>query len=170
MKYILLIVLIGCLEFSCAQELTIEQLKSREIAEEVATKYFGENFKQKKIGLFSSGDKRFVMLEKRGDNTYYKLNAEYSNGIINIVEDTLYNESTSLTLKIFDTSNYNSEFVSFTSDLYKDGYDISRGDFSYFVLFYEGKRYGELRLSVFVKPVPFDADIYYYFVESLFTN
>lgn len=155
------------MQLSCAQQLTTEQIKSRKIAEEVVKSIFGDNFKQKTIGVFSSGDEDFLILEKRGENTYYEIKAEYFKGSTNIIGDTLYNESRSLFIKIFDTSNYNKGFISFSSDLYKNGYDMSRGNFSYFVLYFEGERYGESRLSIFVIPTPFDAEIYYYFVESL---
>ena len=170
MKFIVLITFIGFMQFSFAQELTYEQTKSREIAQKVAKEYFGKDFKQKKIAIFSSGDEQFTILEKRNKNTYYQVKAKYSKDRIDLISDTLFTDTSDLLQKIFDTSKYKKSFVTFSSDLYKDGYEMARGNISYFVLFYEGERYGELRLSVFVIPVPFDPEIYYYFVESLLIN
>ncbi len=69
---------------------------------------------------------------------------------------------------MFQISNYKQDYITFDSDFFKPEYEISSGNITYFVLVDENKkRYGEARLSVFIKPNPIPTDIYLYLVNRI---
>lgn len=71
-------------------------------------------------------------------------------------------KSDSILEKAFDKKLYHKEYITFNSPFYKYNHAQSEGNLTYFYLYKEGIKYGEARLSVFIKPNPIDNQIYDY--------
>lgn len=90
------------------------------------------------------------------------------NGETRILKDTTLNLSGELAKRMFDKTIYRDDFITFDSDFFKPEYEASSGNITYFVMKDKhGKRYGEARLSIFIKPNPIDSAVYSYLVERL---
>ena len=70
---------------------------------------------------------------------------------------------------MFDKTVYHDGFITFDSDFYQpNGYELASGNLTYFVFKDEnGFKYGEAKLSVFIKPNPIDGDVYFYLVSQI---
>lgn len=151
---------------SCAQPLTKEELASRDAADYVISKHFKDKVKNKDYIVFSVGDAQFIILTKN-QNTYLEYYFDKSREET-VVLDTLFQNDTEVFKRMFDKSSYHKDYISFGSDFYKNGYEISSGNITYFsYVTRHGKRYGESRLSFFIKPIPIEPDIYFYFTERI---
>lgn len=163
---LLFLITIFSSNISCSQKLDKADLKSRNIAHSVVYKHFKEEVKNKNYIIFSVSDEKFIVtIENKNsyDELYY--DSTKNNSVIDKVTYDIKNE---LMNKIFDKSNYKKDFISFNSDYFKPEYDASSGNITYFVYnTLDGKKYGEARLSMIVKPNPIPADIYMHYVKRI---
>jgi len=152
---------------SCAQKLSKENEMSRLAAENVIDKYLKNEVKDKNYIVFSSGDIQFVVLVKDSDS-YHEYFIDNSDKGSAYMQDTLFQSKDELFKKMFDLDSYHKSYTSFDSEFYKNGYEISSGNITYFALVTKDRaKYGESRLSFYVKPNPIDAEVYLYFTERL---
>ncbi|TYA74955.1 hypothetical protein [Seonamhaeicola marinus] len=71
----------------------------------------------------------------------------------------------------FDKNKYHKDFITLNSDFYKDGYEISNGNPTYFFFAdKEGNKYGESKLTALIKPNPIDSELYTYLLTSTLKN
>ena len=171
MKIFVGFILLALSFHACSQRLTEEELSSRRMAQTVVDKYLGDLVQNKNYIVFSSGDDQFLILVENEDS-YHEYYIDKSNGMDQVIRrDTIIEANNDLFTKMFESTSYRRDYISFRSDFYKDGYEISSGNITYFALVTsDGTRLGESRLSMFVKPTPMDAKIYLYFVERLLAN
>lgn len=119
--------------------------------------------------VFSVADENYIILindEKSVHEFYIQL---LKNEEILIISDSIVQISEELTNIMFNKSAYKEKFISFNSDFYKSGFEVSSGKIIYFV--FKGKnkkKYGESRLSFFVKPNPINSLVYSYFVTRFY--
>jgi len=117
--------------------------------------------------VFSVADKYFIVLLKK-QGSFMEYHIQLDNERIKVLTDTVVQLSGELGNRIFDKTMYKKEFITFDSDFYKSGYEISSGNITYFVFKdKEGERFGESRLSMLIKPNPIDSAIYSYFVKRI---
>lgn len=169
MKFIILM-LCGLLYLSgCSQPLSEVDLMSREKAETVLN---SELIKGKINGnnhiVFSAADKDFIILvqEASGFKEYYVKMGESQK--TELVSQTTVKLSNQLATSVFDKTKYKEGFITFSSDFYESGYEISSGNITYFVFKDKnGERHGESRLSMLIKPNPIDSSVYSYFVKRI---
>lgn len=119
--------------------------------------------------IFSVADREFLVVVKDADSyvEYFLAKEEGSSEIK--LEYTEIKKSSNIFNKMFNKSNYKKEFITFDSDFFKpNGYELSSGNITYFVFKNKiGEKYGEARLSVFIKPNPIDQEVYLYLVNQV---
>ncbi len=151
------------------QKLTGYYAESREKADLVFDKIILNQVNQScPYLLFSSGNKHYLIILDRG--THYTIVRANLDLIDKVEIKKVKNEikPNELLAKAFDFSVYKSEFISFESDFFKEGYEIARGNPTYFVVKDKNKkRYGEYVLSFFVSPVPYNKKVYGYITSTL---
>lgn len=168
MKGILIIFFCSFSIVACSQQLNEADKQSRQKADKVVESQLKEEIEGRNHIIFSVADKDFIVLvENTGSYKEYYIRS-IDNGEVKILKDTTLSLSGELAKKMFDKTIYRDDFVTFDSDFFKPEYEASSGNITYFVLKdKQGKRYGEARLSVFIKPNPIDSSVYSYFVERL---
>lgn len=169
MKFALLILCCSMYLIGCSQSLSEADLISREKVEIILNdELISDNVKKKDHIVFSVADQNFIVLVKELDayREYYIKMEEGEN--FEILSDIIVQLSNELTNSMFDKTKYNEGFITFNSSFYKDGYEVSSGNITYFVFKdKKGNRYGESRLSMLVKPNPIDSSIYSYFIKRI---
>ena len=165
---VILIIFCSFLYFSgCSQSLSDADITSRKKAEIVLNnEVINYKVKGKEHIIFSIADKDFIILVKEGDlyNEYYIKMTK--NNVVKILSNTTVQLSKELANSMFNEAQYKKGFTTFSSDFYDSGYELSAGNITYFVFKDEkGRRFGESRLSVFIKPNPIDSLVYNYFVK-----
>ena len=167
MKFILLIFCGSVCLFSCSQSLSEADLISRKRAEIVLDdELISNNVKGNDHIVFSVADKNFIVLVKVEDSfrEYYIQMADSEK--IKVLNDTIVQLSSELANSMFDKTKYKEGFITFNSDFYDSGYEVSSGNITYFVFKdKKGRKYGESRLSILIKPNPIDSSVYTYFVK-----
>ncbi len=147
------------------QELEEEDLNSRNNAESIISNYLSDKATNKKHIIFSVSEKYFLVLVENIDS-YEEIYLSNEEGIV--IKRTKFKKPKDLFEKIFNVDNYKKGFINFNSDFFSDGIEISIGSVTYFVMKDElGKRYGESRLCMLIKPNPIDLDIHYYFTKRI---
>lgn len=171
MKKLMLFVLLSISFLSCRQNLTKEELNSRNAAQSVVEKYLSDVVRNKNYIVFSAGDDQFVFLIQDNDTFHeYYIDQSKEQGQM-VIRDTVIEGNEDLFSKMFDRDLYRKEYISFRSDFYKNGYDVSSGNITYFAFVTKDHtRLGESRLSMFVKPTPMAPEIYLYFVNRILKN
>lgn len=164
-KIIIITLCFSCFNISCAQKLSEIDMTSRQNAESIINTYFSDKVENSSYVVFSIADKDFVVvIEKEKAYKEYYIRKDSTEKNIQI-KDTIYNKSNALFKKMFNKELYHKEFITFTSDFFKPEYELAKGNSTYFVLKNEEKRYGEVRLTVFVQPNPIDFEVYNYLVH-----
>jgi hypothetical protein len=152
----------------CSQTLSEADLMSREKAETVLnSEPFNGQIKGNHI-IFSAADKDFIVLVQvaNGFKEYYLKMRESQKP--ELVSETTVELSNQLAASVFDKTKYKEGFITFSSDFYESGYEVSSGNITYFVFKdRNGERHGESRLSMLIKPNPIDSSIYSYFVKRM---
>ncbi|GMQ31698.1 hypothetical protein [Algoriphagus confluentis] len=164
MKIIILFICFFLHSIAWSQTLTDEDLKSRKIADSLINDHLQKEIKDKKHVLLLVDNEKMVIVIKNSDS----FKEFYLNKNTGIINETILLPSDPIINKMFDKSIYKKGFTTFDSEFFKFGYEISSGSITYFVFKDEvGRRYGEAKLSVFIKPNPVDTDVYAYFVNRL---
>lgn len=151
-------IIFSFITFNSNAQINSSDLKSREIANDVINHIFSKELDNKNYVIYSNSDKLFFVVVENQDN--YK---EYfiSNEVNPVkMEVRTINKPNSLYLKMFNKSNYKTDYVTFKSEMYNKGYEATFGNLVYFAYHnLDGKTYGEFRLSIITKPSPIDKDI-----------
>lgn len=171
MKILAILMFISISFQACSQQLAMEELESRKKAQIIVDEYLSYQVKDKDYILFSSDDAFFIIFVK-DSNSFHEYYIDNSNEFVQVTRrDTIIVGENELYNKMFDVSSYRKDYTSFRTEFYKNGYDISSGSYTYFVMVTNsGVRIGECRLSMFVKPTPMAAEIYLYFVNRMLKN
>ncbi|WP_273016016.1 MULTISPECIES: hypothetical protein [Leeuwenhoekiella] len=152
---------------SCSQKLDRSELISRQSAERIIENTdLAQKVRGSSYVLFSISDIFYIVIVE-GEKTYeeYYINSEKGN---KLVKKATYKKSDELLKKMFNSDNYKNEFISFDSEFFGSGYELSSGNLTYFVLKNEeGERYGEARLSILIEPNPIDDEVYNYLTQKL---
>ncbi|GGZ39348.1 hypothetical protein GCM10007049_35920 [Echinicola pacifica] len=164
MRILTLLILCSFSIQACSQRLSEADLRSRKVADSLLESQLQKEIEGKSHVIFSVADKEMIVVVKNTDS----FKEFYLNKDTGIIKDTTLMASDPVIIKMFDKSIYREGFTTFNSGFFESGYEISSGSITYFVFKDEqGKRYGEARLSVFIKPNPVDTEVYAYFVEKL---
>lgn len=168
MKGILIIFFCSFSIVACSQQLSEADKQSRQKADNVVKSQLKGEIEGSNHIIFSVADKDFIILVENPSSYREYYIRSMDDGETKILKDTTLSLSGELAKKLFDKTIYRDDFVTFDSDFFKPEYEASSGNITYFVLKdRQGKRYGEARLSVFIKPNPIDSSVYSYFVERL---
>lgn len=154
---------------SCADGLSKDKRISRLKADNVIKESLSGKTKNNDYIVFSSGDEQYVILIKESDSLHeYFIDRSIDKNNVHFLIDTVFKSDSYLFKKMFDVGSYMEGYISFDSDFYKNGYDVSSGRITYFVYVSNtGKRFGEARLSFFISPNPIDPEIYLYFTGRI---
>lgn len=168
MKTINLLTLLLCSLLSlcsCSQSMNEEDIISREKADNIIRKKLEKETNGRNYVLFSIANSNYIVIVENKDNysEYFIKNSS------DVVIGTTYDKQDKLFEKMFNTSIYKKEFITFESSFFKPkGYEMSSGNITYFVFKDKNrKRYGECRLSVLIKPNPIDSEIYVFLSKKL---
>jgi len=161
--------LIFCFTFclsACSQN---ESIDHSSLVVKSVEKLLDQNLAGHQYIVFSLADTKFIIIVKNG-NQYdeFYLVKKTKDEIPKLVSKVTKNQD-DLFEKMFNKNIYEKEFVTFDSDFYKpNGYELSSGNLTYFVFKdKERKKYGEAKLSFFIKPNPIDTEIYGYFISQI---
>lgn len=136
---------------------------SRDRSEFILKEYFSDSLMFYNHLLYSIADKWYLIIIEKPicfEEYYIKQDSMIGYKKSNAKQ---INKSNTILQKAFDYSLYHKGFINFNSDFYKTGYELSQGNITYFFLRDKnGNKYGEARLSVFVKPNPINEDVYDY--------
>jgi hypothetical protein len=143
MKCLLLLFLSGMSLSSCSQEKNIGQvdLITMNKADSVISKSFSKKVENKAYCIFSIVDQYYLITIDNGDHysEHY-----YSYGDDSPLHDTVYSKPHKTLDKMFDKTIYRKGFTTFDSDFFKEGYDMAKGNKTYFVLVDKnGDKHGE---------------------------
>lgn len=152
---------------SCASQITEADKLSRMKADNLLKQEFVKDTQDSKL-LFSISDKWYMVITKKEgayNDYYYEVD---SLNTINEIQKPKEPLNKTLMNKAFNFSQYNKSFTTFESSKYKNNYELSQGNKTYFVVLNdEGNRYGEFALSVIIEPTPINKEVYYYLVTRL---
>lgn len=85
-----------------------------------------------------------------------------------IFNRSVVNSQEVLMSRAFKENYYHEGYIDFSTDYFSNGYDLSIGGQTYFVFFDEnGKKHGEAKLTLFVKPNPIEQELYLYLTREL---
>ncbi len=166
LKYFSIIALLALM--SCSAKLSNVDNESRFNADKTVSLFLSDDIKDCKHIIFSVAEKDFIIIVEK-PNYYVEYFYNKSKNIVNVKKDkVIYNKPNELFKKMFNKDIYRKEFITFNSDFFSPEYEISSGNITYFVLKDEkSKRYGEARLSFFIKPNPIDAEVYLYLTNRI---
>jgi len=152
-----------CLSNVTGQQVGEADIFSRRKAESVVNKHLGNKADKHCHLVFSVSDSWYlIIIEKEGSFEEYYIKADTLKSS-RLVKTSTVAKSNELLKKAFNPNLYYKGYVTFDSDFYKSGYEMSEGNITYFYFKdKKGNKYGESRLSVFIKPNPIDDQIYNY--------
>lgn len=149
-------------QHSFSQLVTSEDSLSRVRADIIVTEVIGEEIRGKCYLLLSIADKYYLIMTKVGE--YYKEYYVIDSKIVKerrrkLSKDTIIENA-------FDTTGYRTKFLSLNSSDFE--YEVAdlRPTYFYFSDL-NGKKYGESRLTILIKPVPIKGEIYYHLLVKL---
>jgi len=151
-----------------SQELKFTDSLSIIKSENIVKSHFTESIKNNNYLLFSIADKWYLIIIDKSN--YYEQHFINTDSIVGNIKDSisLIKKPDILLQSAFEKSIYKKEYINFSSDFFKNGYDLAEGNSTYFYLKEKNcVKYGESRLSVFVKPNPIDEKIYDYLRNAL---
>lgn len=153
---------------SCSAKLTSADIISRTNADKIIEENELDNVKGFNHIIFSVAEKDFIIIVEKQDCYIEYFYKKGNDNIITKNTKVIYNKPNDLLKKIFNKTIYKKDFITFNSKFFSPQYEISSGNITYFVFKDEkDKRYGEARLSFFIKPNPIDAEIYLYLTNQI---
>ncbi|WP_296151655.1 hypothetical protein [uncultured Flavobacterium sp.] len=168
MKFIKILVICFFVLSSCSSRLSDIDRFSRNNADKVVDSIFGDEIKGFNYLIFSVAEKDFIIIIEKSNSYeeyFYNDKIEYSKIIENKI---IYKKEDVFFKKMFNKDIYNKEFITFNSKFFNPSYEISSGNITYFVFKNEkGHRFGEARLSFFIKPNPIEPDIYIFLTNEI---
>ncbi|MDB5142981.1 MAG: hypothetical protein JWQ66_1694 [Mucilaginibacter sp.] len=141
---------------------------SREKSEVIVKNNF-RNLIGNKYLLFSISDRWYLIIAKKS-NKYYEYYLDSDTSKVrrsSTIKATKVVSISRVLSKAFDEKSYQKDYITFNSPFYRHNHAESDGNITYFYLMIDGVKYGEARLSVFIKPNPIDKDVYDYLRISL---
>lgn len=171
MKKILLIFCVLSCGYTYTQELNEFELKSREKADLVFKQVAESQSKESPYILLSTSNSNYLLIIKRKTHyTKIKVTLDTNDSIkIESIKSLGLKDKT--LEKAFNSSIYHKGFIGFQSEFYKNGYELSSGATTYFVMKDKHhNRFGESCLSVIIKPNPIDIEIYSYLLMTLIND
>lgn len=162
MKVFFVLIYLLLFQHSFSQLVTRGDSLSRVRADIIVTEVIGDEISGKCYLLFSIADKYYLIITKVGK--YYK---EYYIVDREIVKEKYCRVSKDTIIEhAFDTTGYRTEFLSLNSLDFK--YEVADLEPTYFYFRdLNGKKYGESRLTLLIKPVPIKGKIYYHLLDKL---
>lgn len=154
---------------SCAQDDGIgkEDLKIRSNVDSLIHIKFQKFVGNSNYAVFSIINQNSYLILVENERNYKEYYFDKKENNVNL--GMTYQKPNKLFNKLFDLKSYDRKFTTFYSKFYqeKDDY-LARGNSTYFVVKDSiGNRYGEMRLSVFVQPIPIEAEVYLYLVNRI---
>lgn len=174
MKNYILLVIFSISLYGCGQSQDLSELDkmARKNAQTVLQdSKVSKQIEGKPYLLFSIKDHWYMIVVKNDE--YIKeiyANLESSNKVVLTGSDKISKPVKDLN-NAFDKGEYHKGFITLNSDYYKDGYEISSGNPTYF--FYsdkDGNKHGESKLTALVKPNPINVDLYNYLLSKTLKN
>lgn len=140
---------------------------NRKAADSLVRTMLHDKVKDKQYVIFSSGGTNYIIGIDQGKSYLEYYIKRNTNGLAS-VKSKIIKKKDSIQCKMFNRHLYKAGYITLESDFYKEGYEVSSGNTTYFVMKdIKGERFGESALTVFIKPNPIDAGIYLYFVDRL---
>ena len=120
------------------------------------------------LGMTLSKDWIILIHQDSASNfVQYTFRRSSDGSIIRLEKDVLSGNHEIMNIA-FDRSRYHNGLVDFDSSFFKNGYELSMGGPTYFVFYDEtGRRVGETKLTLFVKPNPINEKVYKYLANQL---
>lgn len=126
------------------------------------------NIKSNNYLLFSISDRWYLIIKDCG-NYYveYYINVLPFNSSELKIKSLRINKPNKILSQAFDKKIYYKNYITFDSPFFKNKELTSEGNTTYFFLSEKGRKFGEARLSVFIKPNPINEDVYNYLKINL---
>ena len=119
--------------------------------------------------LFSIKDEWYLIIINEGnDFQKYYVKGDTVIKLSNKECLNINNKENEILTLAFDKKSYHNGYISLNSDFYKNGYELSQGNTTYFYLQDDkGNKYGESKLTTIINPNPINDKIYNYMLTTL---
>jgi hypothetical protein len=142
---------------------SLENISRKKAAYVTESTNLKNTLKDKPTLLFSINDKWYYLVVKNQGELYEYLAILDSKNQLEYLESCIIENPKDFLVNAFSKELYRKEFTDLNAEFYKDGYEISNGNPTYFYFKdKEGKLYGESKLTTIINPIPIDSKLYYH--------